>query len=61
LKIAENILIPLGEYFPHQDDYLDCFAPPELLGKIGTDILDNKNGTTGIEDPLWPGVRDAVA
>jgi len=42
-KTAESILIPLGEYFQIQDDYLDCFAPPELLGKIGTDILDNKN------------------
>ncbi|KAF8339695.1 farnesyl-diphosphate synthase [Cantharellus anzutake] len=42
-KLAENILIPLGEYFQIQDDYLDCFAPPEKLGKIGTDILDNKN------------------
>ena len=42
-QLAEQILIPLGEYFQIQDDYLDCFAPPEKLGKIGTDILDNKN------------------
>lgn len=42
-KLAENILIPLGEYFQIQDDYLDCFTPPEILGKIGTDIVDNKN------------------
>ncbi|KAF9516970.1 hypothetical protein BS47DRAFT_1390291 [Hydnum rufescens UP504] len=41
--LAQKILIPLGEYFQVQDDYLDCFAPPEKLGKIGTDILDNKN------------------
>ncbi|KDQ06585.1 hypothetical protein BOTBODRAFT_181455 [Botryobasidium botryosum FD-172 SS1] len=39
---AKSILIPLGEYFQVQDDYLDGFAPPELLGKIGTDIIDNK-------------------
>ena len=42
LKQAEDILIPLGEYFQAQDDYLDAYAPPEVLGKIGTDIQDNK-------------------
>lgn len=41
--LAAKILIPLGEYFQIQDDYLDAFTPPEKLGKIGTDILDNKN------------------
>lgn len=42
LKQAEKILIPLGEYFQAQDDYLDNFGLPEHIGKIGTDILDNK-------------------
>lgn len=41
-KAAEDILIPMGEYFQIQDDFLDCYADPETLGKIGTDILDNK-------------------
>ncbi|KAG5983129.1 hypothetical protein E4U54_006283, partial [Claviceps lovelessii] len=42
LKVAEDILIPLGEYFQIQDDYLDNFGLPEHIGKIGTDIKDNK-------------------
>ena len=42
LQTALDILIPMGEYFQAQDDYLDAFADPETLGKIGTDIQDNK-------------------
>jgi len=40
--IAKSILIPLGEYFQIQDDFLDWAGTPEQIGKIGTDILDNK-------------------
>ncbi|CDO76691.1 hypothetical protein BN946_scf184852.g3, partial [Trametes cinnabarina] len=40
--LARSILIPLGEYFQVQDDFLDFAAPPEVLGKVGTDIIDNK-------------------
>ncbi|EPQ31477.1 uncharacterized protein PFL1_00812 [Pseudozyma flocculosa PF-1] len=41
-KHALDILIPMGEYFQVQDDVLDCYGKPEDIGKIGTDILDNK-------------------
>jgi len=42
LKQVRDVLIPLGEYFQVQDDFLDCFGTPEQIGKIGTDIKDNK-------------------
>jgi farnesyl diphosphate synthase len=42
LQTAKDILIPLGEYFQIQDDYLDNFGDPAHIGKIGTDIKDNK-------------------
>ncbi|GAO17851.1 uncharacterized protein UV8b_06921 [Ustilaginoidea virens] len=42
LAQARAILVPLGEYFQVQDDYLDNFGLPEHIGKVGTDIRDNK-------------------
>lgn len=41
-QLALDILIPLGEYFQIQDDFLDFAGTPEQIGKIGTDIIDNK-------------------
>eukprot|EP00934_Nitzschia_sp_Nitz4_P005215 Nitzschia sp. Nitz4//scaffold304_size22322//2240//3529//NITZ4_008570-RA/size22322-processed-gene-0.19-mRNA-1//-1//CDS//3329547067//5205//frame0 len=43
-EAARKILITMGVYFQAQDDYLDCYATPEQLGKIGTDIADKKCG-----------------
>lgn len=42
LNTARSILLPMGEYFQVQDDYLDCYGLPEQIGKIGRDIEENK-------------------
>jgi len=41
-ETAKKVCMMIGEFFQIQDYFLDCYGAPEVIGKIGTDIEDNK-------------------
>jgi farnesyl diphosphate synthase len=38
----EDLTMEIGLLFQIQDDFLDCYGNPDITGKIGTDIAENK-------------------
>jgi farnesyl diphosphate synthase len=63
-ELARSILLPIGEYFQVQDDFLDFAGTPEQIGKVGTDIVDNKcswciNTALAVASPEQRAILDA--
>lgn len=41
-KQTEDVMLKIGELFQLQDDFIDCYSDPAVMGKAGTDIAESK-------------------
>uniref|UniRef100_A0A1A9UIU3 Uncharacterized protein n=1 Tax=Glossina austeni TaxID=7395 RepID=A0A1A9UIU3_GLOAU len=43
LRQTKMIAMEIGHFYQVQDYFLDCFGKPKVIGKLGTNIQDNKS------------------